>query len=431
MPAREDQAIAGQSAVEGPSTASLRIWPVIALLPITVVGSVKAAGFTEAMAVDTTVLSMIVLLLASGATLLNRPRYPVRASLPFALFALVALVGLTRSYPGDYQALKARDFFLIALSVVLCIPILVRTLADLRGLLVVWLLGGSSIAFLVLVLGGQTTLALEGRLGIGEATLGPAYAIAFGLLVGVAALGERVLTPLLCVPAIGLSGIALVSIGSRGPLIAVLAGVLAWSILRGIWRARTVILMAVLAAVLMIGFNQATDLARTRIILFQDPAREDLWRTAWTSFLESPLTGVGWGNFGEVSWADYPHNAFLESAAELGLVGLVSFGVLVVVASLRVIRSRSFAEVRVLGGVFVAALMGQMLSTDLANRTFWIAVIPCLLVPVLVTTDKSKSAGLNSEKSVGLSTRVQGSREANAHVGWAERQYGRDRDSTQ
>ena len=382
MSARKAYSTTRQREAKASHAASLRIWPVIALLPITVIGSVKATGFTEVLGVDTTVLSMAALLLVTGAAFIGSPRYPARALLPLGIFVLVVLLGVTRSYPGDYQTLKTRDFFLITLVIVACIPLLLRTLADLRGLLLVWLLSGSTIAVLVLAVGGSTSM--EGREGIGDATLGPAYLIASGLLVGVAALGERILSPILVVPAILLSGVSLVSIGSRGPVLAVAVGAAAWLLLRGVWRGRTIVSLVLLSVAMVLGVNHASEWARTRIFVYQDPAREDLWLTAKTVFLESPLTGIGWGNFTEVSWTDYPHNLFLEVAAELGLLGLLGYCALVFVAAGRLWRNRSSADVRVLASVACLWMTMGMLSADLSSRYVWVALAACLVVPPAV-----------------------------------------------
>jgi O-antigen ligase len=56
--------------------------------------------------------------------------------------------------------------------------------------------------------------------------------------------------------------------------------------------------------------------------------RVPIWATGLDMFAQSPLIGTGAGTFGEAMTAMYgrgkaPHNAFIATAAELGLVGLV------------------------------------------------------------------------------------------------------------
>ncbi len=116
-----------------------------------------------------------------------------------------------------------------------------------------------------------------------------------------------------------------------------------------------------------------------RLFSFEDIARQDLRSSAWLASSDHPILGLGWGDFTTVAAARYPHNAPLEVAAELGLVGLIAFIALLFGAALRTWRSRTTGEVRVLGAVAVAALVGQQFGSDLSNRFFWIAVIPTLL----------------------------------------------------
>lgn len=358
---------------------TIRFWPVFALFPIIVVGQVKATGFVSLGGVDTTVLSVVLLLAITIVTLLRHPRYPVRQMLPYFIFALVVLVGVSMSDPGDYQSQKARDFFLLSGVIVCCIPVLLRDVRDLRGLIAVWFSGGFLVASLVLILGGAADL--YGRAGIGEATLGPAYLSAAALVVGGAAVGEKLLPLTVALPGMAVSGIALVTIGSRGPIVGAAVGLVAWILLRGVLRARSLMVLMVVVAVAWAGVRQASEVALSRLTI-EDSAREGLWATARMIFIDHPFLGVGWGDYSTVSGLKYPHNLFLEAAAELGVLGLVCILALLVIACARVWRSRSAPEVRVLASVAIVMLVGQQFSSDLTNRLFWAAIIPCLLLPV-------------------------------------------------
>lgn len=357
-----------------------KYWPIFALLPILVVGQVKATGFNTIVGVDTTVLSLSLVIAATGLTFLRYRRYPFRKMLPYFLFALVVLFGVARSDPGWYQAVKARDFFLLTSVVVVCVPVLLRDMRDLRGLLAVWFSGGVFVATMVLVVGGAEDL--YGRAGIGETTLGPAYLAAGAVVVGGTALGERLLPLAVALPGMAVGGVALAAIGSRGPVIAAVVGLVVWVLLRGVLRARTTLVMLLVLVIAWVGVNQASDSALARFVL-EDPARRTLWAEARLTFLEAPLLGMGWGDFSTYSSIDqYPHNLVFEAASELGVVGLVVVMALLVTACLRVWRSRSEPAVRAIAALAIAMLVGQQFSSDLTNRLFWIAVIPCLLLPL-------------------------------------------------
>jgi O-antigen ligase len=70
-----------------------------------------------------------------------------------------------------------------------------------------------------------------------------------------------------------------------------------------------------------------------------------LWEAAYSDFNSNPLLGVGFGGF---TGSGYPHNIFLEVAAELGAVGLVSFTLLILAAFKRsfvlIARAPDFAD---------------------------------------------------------------------------------------
>ena len=360
-----------------------RYWPVFALFPILVVGQAKATGWSSIAGLDATVLSVALLMGITTVTFLSHPRYPVRAMLPFFIFALVVLLGVAHSDLGEYQYLKTRDFFLLTGVVVACIPVLLRDIRDLRGLLFVWLFGGVVVASLVLVIGGAEDL--YGRAGIGDSTLGPAYLSAAALVVGSAAMGERLVVPALAVPAMVVSGVALVAIGSRGPIIGAALGLLTWVLMRGAFRIRSVLVVLVVMAVVVVGVREASEAALDRLIL-EDPSRRMLWAEAWEASLDSPFLGMGWGDFATLSWVHvYPHNLLLETSVELGVLGLFALLGLLAAVFIRVWRTRTTPEVRVLAGVVVVLLIGQQFSSDLTNRMFWTAVIPCLLLPVFAT----------------------------------------------
>jgi len=65
----------------------------------------------------------------------------------------------------------------------------------------------------------------------------------------------------------------------------------------------------------------------------QSNGRDQLWNAGWKTFVDHPVLGVGTGSFATVARRDvcpgpgcrdkYPHNVLLETAAELGIGGLV------------------------------------------------------------------------------------------------------------
>lgn len=363
----------------GPDRA-IRLWPVFALLPVVLVGTVKATGWTTIGGVDTTVLSVIVLLGASGAAFLQNSQYPVREMLPIFAFALVVLLGVARSDPGEYQQQKAQIFFLLTGVIVCCLPVILRDVLDLRGLLAVWFVSGTLTAVLVFFVGGSENL-YGGRAGIEDATLTPAYLCAAALVVAGAGLGERLLPLSVALPSITVTGIALVTIGSRGPMAGAVFGLAVWALMRGLFRLRTVLITLLFVTVALVGGRLASEWALTRLTLFENPARRDLRAIALGAFQESPGIGIGWGNYPPVGELRYPHNLFLETGAELGLLGLLALLIFLAAGYVRLAKCRSMAEARCLGAVAAVMVAGQFFSYDLTNRVFWVALVPLLLLP--------------------------------------------------
>jgi O-antigen ligase len=175
---------------------------------------------------------------------------------------------------------------------------------------------------------------------------------------------------------------------SRGGLIA-LAFATAWIVVssRGRERVRmvgaTLVLLAAGVSVLML--TPTGQQALERITDSDSSGRSDLWRIAVLQFRSEPVHGVGLGNYTTVA-ARYvtaetentelinsvaprtTHNSYLEIAAELGLLGLVSFGLFAggsLVLGMRGVRaSRRLLDPGItrLGRGFVAATVGVLAS---------------------------------------------------------------------
>jgi len=119
-------------------------------------------------------------------------------------------------------------------------------------------------------------------------------------------------------------------------------------------------------------------------------ARLQLWRAAWELFLTHPLFGVGPHNFVlsyrqtaglsttvlvDPRLTPWPHNLWLEVAAELGVVGLLAVGGLIVACGRAVQRllaattdRLSFAALGALSGLLVASLV----EASLLRTWLWI-----------------------------------------------------------
>jgi O-antigen ligase len=168
--------------------------------------------------------------------------------------------------------------------------------------------------------------------------------------------------------------------GSKGPLVAAVAGVLVTGFAAGRTRGRTVF-GVVLALLLTRIIVASTALAGTRVGAFflnplgvDDPERARLWQYTLPVIRQNP-EGVGLGNWSSatgIGVRDYPHNLWLEVLAEAGWV----IGALVILATLNVLvrlyrrAPRDDAAALVLA-LLVGEVVNATLSGDINARSFW------------------------------------------------------------
>lgn len=152
----------------------------------------------------------------------------------------------------------------------------------------------------------------------------------------------------LCAIASGMMVCSVMATGSRGGAVG-LAAVLLMLVLRSKRR-----IPALLAVALVVGavWVLSPEAYRSRIATISSAHERDLsvqsrmisWRAAREMFAEHPVTGIGAGNFmsafigrygGSYSWARTAHNVFYQTAAELGVCGLVAFAGLLACAIVR------------------------------------------------------------------------------------------------
>jgi O-antigen ligase len=211
-----------------------------------------------------------------------------------------------------------------------------------------------------------------------------------------------------CLAGMALCGWGVIVSQSRGGLIAlVVAG--AYIVLSSAGRERvrmmgvSFMLLAVGASVLMLTPTGQQSLER--ITNGDSSGRSDLWRIAVLEFQSEPIHGVGLGNYPAVAarfvTADTEHtelinnvaprtthNSYLEIAAELGLLGLATFGlfaggcVLLGMRGVRAARRLGDEGVVRLGRGFVAATIGVLATCVFLsghyNELLWALLATCV-----------------------------------------------------
>ena len=200
---------------------------------------------------------------------------------------------------------------------------------------------------------------------------------------------------------------ALFLTASRGGLIAALAAMVAAIVFGGRWRWHAAILSVLIAASAFFYFSAvAPQSSRDRVTQVtqgeagQEEGRTTIWTVGWRMFEAEPVHGVGSGNFSNaalkfvvrpgqaprsdrlISEPAVAHNSYLETLAELGLVGgalllgLILFSVGSAVAAAARFRELGDRAMEALSRSLVIGMIG-MLTADFfiseeSSKQFWL-----------------------------------------------------------
>lgn len=199
----------------------------------------------------------------------------------------------------------------------------------------------------------------------------------------------------LSIAAMPLGAVALLFSGSRGPVVATLAGaaILLWLLFR--WSENRVVLPVALAllvlSIVAVALPFVVNLGGGVLERFystshledmSDVDRFNLWRNGWEQFLENPLFGSG---VEELEYHFYPHNLVLEGYMATGIVGGTIFTGLAAYSlyvALKLIRSRTRA-------IWLSLLYVNAWFIALFSGSIWGAASLIHLMIAVVVTEQS------------------------------------------
>ena len=249
-----------------------------------------------------------------------------------------------------------------------------------------------------LVRGGAQDV-LPGRLGLySEANpIALARGASTGLLLAVflllaAPVAWRRIAALALIPVLGVS---FIGAGSRGPVVGLVAGLfvlLALSVGDRASRRRLALLAVALVVSIAIvpQLVPGQNVSRSLSVLVgggEDAGggdvsngRYQIWSETWSIFADHPWTGIGTGSFAERHPVEiYPHNIFLEAAAELGFAGLllvlgiVALGFTYALRAWRHSAGEDRQHAALVTAFLTAAVVNSQFSGDLAlNSGVWL-----------------------------------------------------------
>ena len=347
--------------------------------------------------------------------------FSTHPALSYLLTLFVAWVGLSIVWAEDVALAidQAMVFLLVAILYVI-VYTAVRTRRQAMNVLGAFVLGTGITATYGLIIRPDPNSQSAERLAstINDPNFLAAILVA-GIALGgagfLAARGNRIVqagaltTVLLCLTAFALTG-------SRGGIVGLAAALIAAVAFGGRWRPQIALAAATVVA-LAIGYY--TTLAPPELTqrlasatqgeVSRLDTRSTIWTVAWRMATDSPLTGVGVGNF-EARSIDYiiqpgstyrtdrvidnpgvSHNSYLGPFAELGLVGaalflsILAFSIGCAVRATRRFQANGDLRMEILARGLVVSLVGLLTSAFFisaeANKFVWLmlAMGPALL----------------------------------------------------
>jgi O-antigen ligase len=318
---------------------------------------------------------------------------PVLASL---LLAVELVVRLSASQDSSYGSTKLKLFILENVTMLVAGALIAQTrrhvdrllsatlvIAGASGLILLWRLShGQAVA----IYDSRFTISVQQNpIQLGRQS-GDGLIIATYLVLAGSRSSRRAIAAIM-VPVLV---ITLLAAGSRGPVLGTFAGLVAlFAVLAGDRSARRRIVataaLGLSAAFLVTQLLPGQSLSRSLSFLtgassgLSSNGRSQLWSQAWHLFTAHPWLGIGTGSFAKFQpIVDYPHNMLLESAVELGLLGLFLVVAFVVTSWLMLSRARRFlgageTQTAAVIALFTSALVNAMFSGDIpTNASLWL-----------------------------------------------------------
>lgn len=234
--------------------------------------------------------------------------------------------------------------------------------------------------------GRYATTPEESPIGLGRASADGVLIAVYLVLAGGGA------SRLWAIVGLPLLATALIGAGSRGPITGLVCALLVLFALaaqsrRTRHRLTLVVIAIIIAAVLVPELVPNSSITRSLSVLtgenngFSSNGRSALWSLAFNAFGAHPLIGIGTGGFAALTLQGelYPHNIFLEAAAELGFVGLVIVALFLadVAARLtrtwRVVGERDRPELSIIIALFTADVVNALFSGGFSdNQAVWL-----------------------------------------------------------
>jgi O-antigen ligase len=355
----------------------------------------------------------------------------VHPTMSFVLIMFLAWAGLSYVW-SESPANTADAVMRFALNAVLFLIVYtaIRTPRDAIRVMAAFVVGATAAMAYGLATGTDPSPYGEAARLSGEAQnaneLASTLVAALALSLGLAFISTR--SPALRLTALAAAAMSMVGIVltvSRSGLVALGVAALAAIVLSGRWRPRVAVISVLVAVSTVVYFAAlAPPEARERVSTIEEgTGRQDIWTVAWRMVEDEPLRGVGAGNFknssihyvlapGVLRRTDFivdtqkvAHNVYLETLAEMGVVGLTLLASLVLavlwcsVQAIRQFKRNGDWRMEIMARAHLIALIGLLASlffaSDQYKKQLWLllALGPALLAIARAGASRPESDG--------------------------------------
>lgn len=423
--------------------AALALFPLILLSPPLMASLLVATIFTQALSLSGVTISRIIAPLALFVVVVAwiRGGYVLRTSAPLGWVCVYSVwafaSGLWTVNFGE--TLTSLSSLAIALTYMLAFAILLRSRRDFDRMMY-------TLAFVAFAVGAIGIFTSVGR---AEGASGNANFFAMIEIFALPLVLALATEARWRVVRVGLYAVVFVIVLSvftslsRGGLLTLLSVGVATLILPARTflqsRAHKAFVLALIAVGAFVAFRATSESLAPRLeaIFAQEDrtgsGRLNAWRGAWTSIEERPILGLGFGSFlpsanelmlrtpgvdlqnqGLRPRGLYAHSAYIGSAAELGILGLILF-VGILISTARALR-RTAARARAAGATYAMRIanaslislvswsIASLFASSETSRPLWILIGISLALPKLIAeSEKSRSTDVENAQ---LSTRL-------------------------
>jgi O-antigen ligase len=134
--------------------------------------------------------------------------------------------------------------------------------------------------------------------------------------------------------------------------------------------------------------------------------RVEIWRQGLDAFSEHPLTGVGSGAFrAAVESGKAAHNVFVSVLAEVGLIGLVLFAIILAICVHQALRQPKWESRLWLAILLVWAIGALVHSWEERKQTWLFLSLVVVSAGLLVRADESATQTVPQSQTPQMATR--------------------------